>query len=388
MHIKRLASWGLVAIAGLALFAAACSSDDDDASATAADAGGEATAAATAASGDAPAPPVDGGAAGDAAGVTLQTVLDRDELKCGVKDSQPGFGFLEPDGTFSGNDVEFCKAIAAAVLGDSTKVEFVLASAQDRFELLASGEIDVLVRTTTWTLGRDVDLKSDFTSTTFYDGQGMMVKSDSGIGSLQDLDGGTICVTTGTTTESNLNDRFDALGLAYTPLAVADDAATLAAFSAGQCDGWTADKSNLAGQRANYPDGADAVSILPVTMSKEPLGPVTRDNDSQWHDIVQWVVYGVITAEELGIDSSNVEAAAADPASANIARLLGASFGGEAAAEFDLGISSDFMQAVLTQVGNYGEIYERTLAPIGLDRAGSLNALWTEGGLIYAPPMR
>ncbi|MEZ4503988.1 MAG: amino acid ABC transporter substrate-binding protein [Dehalococcoidia bacterium] len=388
MFVKRVGQFALIALAAFALFAVACSDDDSDgggdAEGTAAASGGEATTAASGGGGDSggstPAQAMEGG--------TLQVVLDRGELKCGVKDSQPGFGFLEPDGTFSGNDVEFCKALAAAIFGDSTKVEYVLASAADRFELLASGEIDVLIRTTTWTLGRDVDLHGDFTSTTFYDGQGMLVRSDSPIQSLEGLDGATICVTTGTTTEANLNDRFDALGLAYTPLAVADDAAALAAFSAGQCDGWTGDKSNLAGQRANYPDGADAVRILAETMSKEPLGPVTRDNDSQWHDIVQWVVFGMVTAEELGIDSTNYEAAVANPASANIARLLGVGFGGEAATAFNLGIDDTFMQNVLGQVGNYGEVYERTLAPIGLERAGSLNALWTEGGLIYAPPMR
>lgn len=350
----RLLILGIVALGAIAV---ACTSDDDE----------------------------DGGEA------TLAVVLDRGELKCGVKDSQPGFGFLEPDGTFSGNDIEFCKAVAAAVLGDSSAVEFVPASAQNRFELLASGEIDVLIRTTTWTASRDADLKGDFATTTFYDGQGMMVKADSGITSLADLDGGTICVTTGTTTEANLDDRFNALGLAYTPISVADDAATLAAFTAGQCDGWTADKSNLAGQRANFPadaGGPSAVTILPVTMSKEPLGPVTRDGDGEWADIVNWVVLGTILAEELGVTSQNVSQMAASPPDANVARLLGAGLDGGAATDFGLNIEVTFMQDVLTQVGNYGEIYERTLAPIGLTRAGSLNALWTDGGLLYPPPMR
>lgn len=353
-----LIRWGIVLFAAIGLFALACSNSSDD--------GGDAS----------------------SGGDTLQTVLDRGELKCGVKDSQPGFGFLEPDGSYSGNDIEYCRAIAAALFGDATKVEFVPASASDRFELLASGEIDVLIRTTTWTLSRDADLNSDFTSTTFYDGQGMMVKADSGINTLADLDGANICVTTGTTTESNLETRFRAEGIAYTPVAVADDPATLAAFTGGQCDGWTADKSNLAGQRANYPDGPDAVRILAETMSKEPLGPVTRDNDSEWHDVVQWVVFGMITAEELGVNSGNVEAMASSPPNADVARLLGVASDGGAAPEDLLGINVTFMQDVLKAVGNYGEVYDRTLTPIGLERAGSLNALWTEGGLIYSPPFR
>ncbi len=324
----------------------------------------------------------------DGGGDTLKTVLDRGELKCGVKDSQAGFGILLPNGTYAGNDIEYCKAIAAAVLGNANLVEYIPASAGNRFELLASGEIDVLIRTTTWTLSRDADLKADFTSTTFYDGQGMMVKSDSRINSLQDLDGATICVTTGTTTEGNLNDRFDALGLRYTAVAVADDAGTLAAFTAGQCDGWTADKSNLAGQRSEYPDGPDAVRILGETMSKEPLGPATRDNDTEWHDIIQWVVYGMIAADELGVTSQNLSAMISNPPSTEISRLLGIGVSDTDSQSFGLGIDDDFMQKVLAQVGNYDEVYKRTLEPIGLLRAGSANDLWTRGGLIFAPPFK
>lgn len=324
----------------------------------------------------------------DGGGDTLKTVLDRGELKCGVKDSQPGFGALDSAGKNVGNDVEFCKAIAAAVLGNANLVEYVPASAADRFELLASGEIDVLIRTTTWTLTRDADLKADFVSTTFYDGQGMMVKSESRINSLQDLNGATICVTTGTTTESNLNDRFEALGLRYTAVAVADDAATLAAFTSGQCDGWTADKSNLAGQRSAYPDGPEAVRILAETMSKEPLGPATRDNDTEWHDVIQWIVYGMIAADELGVTSQNVDTMAASPPSTEIGRLLGVGVSDSDSQSFGLGIDDNFMQNVLRQVGNYDEVYKRTLEPIGLLRAGSANDLWTRGGLIFAPPFK
>ncbi|MCH8199921.1 MAG: amino acid ABC transporter substrate-binding protein, partial [Chloroflexi bacterium] len=293
---KRLLKLAVLSLAALALFLIACNGNDDD--------GGD--------------------------GI-LAAVLDRGELKCGVKETQPGFGFLAPDGTRSGNDIEFCKAVAAAVLGNANAVQFVPASAQDRFELLASGEIDVLIRTTTWTASRDAELHGDFVTTTFYDGQGMMVGADSGINSLEDLAGATICVTSGTTTEGNLDDQFTARGIAYTPLSFEDDAQIQAAFIEGRCDGWTADKSNLAGQRASYPEsagGPEALTILGETLSKEPLGPVTPDGDTQWHDVVQWVVFGMIIADEFGITSQNVTDAAANPANRNVARLLGVGFEG------------------------------------------------------------
>jgi general L-amino acid transport system substrate-binding protein len=348
---------GVATVAVFGLLAVACGDDDDDAG--------------------------DGGG-----GDTLATVQDRGTLLCGVKDSQPGFGFLESDGSYSGNDVEFCRAVAAAVLGDADAVEYVLASTDNRFELLSSGEIDVLIRTTTWTASRDAALTADFTATTFYDGQGMMVPSDSSVQSVDDLGGATICVTTGTTTESNLADQMAARDLEYTPLGFGDDTEVLAAFAEGRCDAWTADKSNLAGQRANYSEGADALRILPDTLSKEPLGPATRDNDSQWHDVVQWVVYGLMTAEELGVTQGNVADMASNPPDINVARLLGVGFEGAESADFGLGIDVDFMQDVIAAVGNFGEVYDRTITPIGLEREGSLNDLWTRGGLIYPPPMR
>jgi general L-amino acid transport system substrate-binding protein len=349
----------VVAIAALGLLAIACDGDDDG-----------------------------NGNGSGAAGNTLQTVLDRGELKCGVKDSQPGFGNLEDDGTYTGIDIEFCKAVAIAVLGDANAVDYVLATADNRFELLASGEIDVLIRTTTNTLSRDADLNGTFAVTTFYDGQGMMVKVDSGFDSVADMDGATICVTTGTTTEQNLNDAFEALGIAYTPLAVADDAGSLENFLSDRCDGWTGDKGNLAGQRSAYPaegGGPDALKILPETMSKEPLAPVTRDNDSEWFDIVNWVSIGVIAAEELGVTSANVAQEASSPSNAEIGRLLGVDFNIGAI----LGLESNtFMQDILAQLGNYGEIYDRTVAQVGIPREGSLNELWTNGGLLYPPPVR
>ena len=364
MKSRFLISVGLAAIASLALVAVACGDDDDD---------------------------DDNGGSGG--GNTLQTVRDRGTLRCGVKDGQPGFGNIEPDGSYAGNDVEFCKAIAAAIFGDATKVEYVLASAQDRFELLSSGEIDVLIRTTTWTSSRDVGLETRFTTTTFYDGQGIIVGADSNYTDIASLEGSTICVTGGTTTEQNLNDVLGAAGVSFTPLTFEDDPSIQAAFIAGRCDAWTGDKGNLAGQRASFPEaegGPDALKILPATISKEPLGPVVREGDDDWFDIVQWTVFGVIAAEELGVTSANVGDAAANPPSADIARLLGVSFEGGEVFDFgrSLGLDEDFMQDVIAAVGNFGEIYERTIEPIGLAREGSLNDLWTRGGLIYSAPVR
>ena len=362
MSSKYLLRWAVLAIAAIGLIAIACTSDDDG----------------------------DGDGDGDSAsmtGETLQTVLDRGELKCGVKNSQPGMGNLDSDGTFTGFDIEFCKAIAAAVFGDSSKVEYVPAGAGDRFELLGSGEIDVLIRTTTWVFQRDVELSSTFATTTFYDGQGMMVKAESAFNSLADMDGATICVTTGTTTEQNLDDAFAAVGNSYTPLAIEDDAGSQENFIADRCDGWTGDRSNLAAQKSVYPaegGGPDALRVLPEVMSKEPLGPVTRDGDDQWSQIVNWVVLGMIAAEENGVTQSNVAAQASSPNNAEVGRLLG----NDLKMGTLLGLDRDtFMQDVIAQVGNYGEAYDRTIGLL-LPREGSANALWTEGGLIYAPPVR
>ncbi len=326
-------------------------------------------------------------------GATLKTVQDRGNVIIGVKDSQPGFGNLEPNGSFSGQDIEYARAVAAAIFGDSSKVEFVVASAADRFELLSSEEIDVLIRTTTWTSSRDIDLNSSFTATTFYDGQGIIVKASSPIQTLPDLEGSTICVTGGTTTEVNLATRLGAAGINHTALSFEGDAEILAAFIAGRCDAFTGDKGNLAGQRSSFPEsegGPSALRILPETLSKEPLGPVVRDGDTEWYDVIQWVVFGTMLADELGVDSGNVGSMASSPPNKDVAALLGVGFEGGAVSGFgtSLGLSETFMQDVIGQVGNYDEIYERTIAKIGLAREGSLNASWLDGGLIYAPPVR
>ena len=322
---------------------------------------------------------------------TLETVLNRGTLKCGVNDNLTGFGVLTSDGTFEGFDVDYCKAVAAAILGDASKVEYVPLTASARFEALGAGEIDLLIRNTTWTASRDRDLANDFTATTFYDGQGMMVYADSGYQTIEDMEGATVCVLQGTTTELNLDDRFTSAGLDYTPLTFETNDPLQAAFEEKRCDGWTTDKSGLASKRAEFPataGGPESLTVLAETLSKEPLGPLTRDNDSQFYDVVQWVVFGLIQAEESGITSANVAAMAANPTDPGMARLLGVPFAGGEVADFQFGVDATFIQHAIKAVGNYGEIYERHLTPLGLTRSGSLNAQWTDGGLIYAPPFR
>ena len=320
---------------------------------------------------------------------TLGDVQARGRLVCGANGTVPGFGFLEPDGSSSGFDIDFCRALAAAVLGDADAVDFVILTAAERFESLARGEIDVLIRNTTWTLSRDADLNATFATTTFYDGQGMMVRVADGFDSIDDLDGTTICVLQGTTTELNLADRF--ASLSYTPLTFEENGPLEAAFTAEACQGWTSDQSQLAARRSAYPEddgGPESLVIFPEVFSKEPLGPVTRDDDSQWSDIVNWVVIGMITADEKGITSANLADFVADPGEVETARLLGLSFEDGEIFDSNLGIDPGFMQAVIAQVGNYGELYETHIDPLGLPREGSSNASWLDGGLIYAPPWR
>jgi general L-amino acid transport system substrate-binding protein len=303
-----------------------------------------------------------------------------------VNNAVPGFGFVDEKGNFSGFDVDYCRALAVAIFNDATAVEFRPLTAAERFTALQTNEVDVLIRNTTWTLGRDVELGADFGPTTFYDGQGMMVRRDSGFASLDDMGGATICVLSGTTTEGNLADAFTARGLTYEPLVFATSDETRVAYNEGRCDGLTSDKSQLTGLRTALDVPADHV-ILPEAMSKEPLGPVWAHGDQQWGDVVRWVVWSTMIAEEKGITSANVDdIVASNPTDAEVRRLLGieGDFGTL------LGLAPDFVVNVIQAVGNYGEIYDRHLGPSGTDipREGSLNALWTQGGLIYAPPWR
>jgi len=319
-----------------------------------------------------------------AAGQTLSTVQDRGVLKCVGNANLVGFGFLDPDsGEFTGFDVDFCKALAAAVLGDSAAVEILQSDATQRFPLLQSGEGDVLVRNTTWTISRDTSLGFNFTPVTFYDGQGMMVRKDSGIESLEDLEGATVCVQQGTTTEKNLADVMRALGVTYEPVVFQDSADTRTAYDEGRCDAFTTDKSGLLSEQTQM-ETPDDHMILEETMSKEPLGPAVRHGDDQWFDIVKWVTFGLFAAEEYGITSANVEEMAETSEDPVIRNLLGAE--GELGA--GLGLDNDFMVTVIKQVGNYGEIYDRHLGPEALNVPRGYNAQYLDGGLLYAPPFR
>jgi len=315
---------------------------------------------------------------------TLRTVLDRGKLVCGVHGTFNGFGYLDPSGNWSGFDVDFCRAWAAALFDDANAVEFRSTSAQERFTVLQAGEIDVLSRNSTWTLSRDSELGLDFGPTVFYDGQAMMVRkelSDDPTVGLDGLAGASICVQTGTTTELNLADQMRAAGAEYTPVVFEDQNAAFQAYDQGGCDAITSDRSQLATQGQAVLQDPSAHIILDVVMSKEPLGPVVRHGDNAWGDIVNWVVFGMIQAEELGITSENVDSflASEDPVTR---RLLGV----EGDMGLKLGVTNDFIYRAIKHVGNYGEVFERNLGPFGLSRGQ--NALWTQGGLIYAPPIR
>jgi general L-amino acid transport system substrate-binding protein len=317
-------------------------------------------------------------------GDTLKTVMDRGKVLCGGNANVPGFGYLDPaTQQFAGFDIDFCKAIAAAIFDDPEAVEVVATTGTTRFPALQSGEVDVLIRNTTWTISRDTSLGLDFLATTFYDGQGMMVRKDSGIADLEGLAGGTVCVQQGTTTEKNLADVMRALGVDYEPIVLADAQATREAYDEGRCDGFTTDKSGLVSQQTLLKDPA-AHAILDVTMSKEPLGPSVRHGDNNWGDVVKWVVFCTIQAEELGISSENVDdmLGSDDPVVLN-------TLGVEGDLGLALGLTADFCARVIRHVGNYGEIYNRNLGPdtpFNLPRG--VNEQWTNGGLLYSPPFR
>ena len=331
--------------------------------------------------------PIRSGHASGHLGETFEAIQDRGVLRCGVNTGLAGFGIPDSRGHWTGLDVDYCRAISAAVFGDPDRVEYIPLNAQQRFLALQSGEVDVLARNTTWTLTRDTSLGLNFTAVTFYDGQGFMVRTGLGISSALELDGATVCVQPGTTTELNLSDFFRKNNMTFEPVVIESLSEVVGTYLAGRCDVYTTDASGLAATRSSVGFPETHV-ILPEIISKEPLGPVVRHGDDQWLDIVKWVIFATLEAEERGIDSTNVDSLLSDnpegldPA---IQRLLGVSPGmGE-----NLGLSEDWAYNIIKHVGNYGEIFERNVGvdtPIGLERG--LNALWTNGGLMYAPPIR
>ena len=313
-------------------------------------------------------------------GATLDAIKSRGSLVCGVNTGLAGFAQPDSQGVWRGFDVDYCKAVAAAIFGDASKVRYVPTTAQNRFTALQSGEVDMLARNTTWTLSRDTSLGFDFAATTFYDGQGFMVKTSTGVKSAKELDGATICVQPGTTTEQNLTDWARASNVKFTPVVIERLEELVSAFVAGRCDAYTTDASGLAATRSTQPKPDDYV-ILPELISKEPLAPAVRQGDPGFADLVRWTHFALVTAEELGIDSKNVDSMASSP-NPDIQRFVGKN--GDLGKM--LGVSNDWAVQVIKAVGNYGEVFDRNLKAIGLPRGE--NALWNKDGLQYAPPMR
>jgi general L-amino acid transport system substrate-binding protein len=314
---------------------------------------------------------------------TLDTVKSRGSLSCGVNIGLAGFSQPDDKGNWTGLDVDYCKAIAAAVLGDATKVKYVPTTAKERFTALQSGEIDVLIRNTTWTTARDSSLGLIFAGVNYYDGQGFMVKASLGVKTAKELNGATVCVQTGTTTELNLADYFKANKMTYKPVVFEKLDETLQAYLAGRCDVYTTDQSGLYSVRVQQPKPEDHV-ILPEIISKEPLGPSVRQGDDQWLTVVKWVHYALLNAEEAGITQANV-AEMVNSTNPEIKRIVGKD--GELGK--GLGLPNDFVVSIVKAVGNYGELFERNVGSGSrLKIARGLNKLWNNGGLQYAPPLR
>lgn len=318
-------------------------------------------------------------------GGTLENIKAKGFVQCGINTGLPGFAFKTEKGDWAGFDVAFCNALAAAVLGDATKVKYTPLTGKTRFSALASGEIDVLSRNTTWTLSRDVDLGFTFIGVNYYDGQGFMGKASLGITSASELNGASVCIQTGTTTELNLADFFRSNNMTYEPVPIETNSEARKSYEAGRCDVYTTDASGLAATRSSFPNPADHI-VFPEIISKEPLGPVVRHGDDAWADVVSWTLKAMINAEELGVTSGNVDKMLADTKNPEVERLLGTS-------TLDLGkmlkVNNNWAYNIIKQVGNYGEVFERYLGmntPLQIGRG--LNEQWSKGGLLYAPPMR
>lgn len=315
---------------------------------------------------------------------TLDDVKSKGELSCGVSQGLPGFSNPDDQGNWTGIDVDLCRAVAAAVLGDASKVKYVPLSAKERFTALQSGEVDVLSRNTTWTMTRDTNLGLNFAGVNYYDGQGFMVRKSLGVSSALELSGAAVCTNTGTTTELNVADYFRANNMDYEIVAFEKADEVVSAYDAGRCDVYTTDASGLYAQRLKLTNPGEHM-VLPEIISKEPLGPVVRQGDDQWFNIVKWTLNAMINAEELGVTSANA-AEMKNSDNPAIGRLMGAE--GSTFGEF-IGLSNDWAANIIMQVGNYGESFEANVGPdTPLGIARGVNALWSNGGIMYAPPLR
>ncbi|MDG1882588.1 MAG: amino acid ABC transporter substrate-binding protein [Alphaproteobacteria bacterium] len=322
-------------------------------------------------------------------GSTLDIVKERGFLKCGSNTGLAGFGLPNDAGVWEGIDVDVCRAVAAAVFGDATKVEYIPTTSKVRFTVLQSGEVDMLSRNTTWTLQRDVELGLEFVGVNYYDGQGFMVRKDLGVSSATELDGASVCIQVGTTTEMNLADYFAGNSMSYEAVPVETNSEADAAYTAGRCDVYTTDASGLYASRAGYPDPSAHV-VMPEIISKEPLGPAVRHGDGAWADIVRWSLNAMIIGEELGITSANVDEMKSSK-NPEVLRLLGVNQVGDTGAGYGqwLNLSDDWAYNIIQQVGNYSESFEKHIGPntpINIQRG--LNALYKNGGILYAPPFR
>lgn len=318
------------------------------------------------------------------AGATLDAVKKKGFVQCGISDGLPGFSYADAKGKYVGLDVDVCRAVAAAVFGDAEKVKYSPLTAKERFTALQSGEVDILSRNTTWTSSRDAAMGLNFTGVTYYDGQGFLVNKKLGVASARELDGATVCIQAGTTTELNLADYFRAHNLKFTPITYDTSDESAKSLESGRCDVLTSDQSQLYAQRIKLAAPDDYV-VLPEVISKEPLGPAVRQGDEEWFDVVRWTLYAQLNAEELGVSSANVGELAKSTKNPDIARLLGV----EGEYGKDLKLNKDWVVQIVKQVGNYGEIFDRNVgASSELKIERGLNALWNKGGLQYAPPVR
>ena len=389
MTKSKAALWRVLAVVfAVTLIAASCGDDEGDTGTTAP------TEDTTAPETTAAAPEETTTTAGDAItdtqdGDLLDTVLARGELNCGVSGSAVAFSETQPDGSQTGFDADYCRAVAAALFGDADAVVFTPLTAAERFTAVQTGEVDVLMRNTTWTQSRDTEVGMDFGPTTYYDGQQLMARESagfSGASQVADIAGAVVCTNAGTTTEQNIADAADAAGVQIQLTTFEDFDQVTENFINGACDVITTDGSALVGRKANQQPAGENWVIFPATpISKEPLGPTYGQNQSRFADVVNWTVYATVIADEKGITSANVDAMAASPPDAEAARLLGAA---DDEQQSNMGLAPDAFYQVIAQVGNYDEIYARHLNPVGLTREGSANAGWLDGGLIYAPPAR